>query len=136
MQRVSAYDPVASPLVSADLTIAKPVAVGSVAEGGNMITLQVVLGKQSVSVDAYLTLYSPSESGEPVHAFSLNEGAVFEPLVNTKEPWRIGISSIQEIISETPAMELLPGKYMIVFEIRTQGSAEVFYSWMTSFTIQ
>jgi len=50
--------------------------------------------------------------------------------------WKIGISSIQEIISEMPAMEHLPGKYIVVFEIRTQGSAEVFYSRMTSFTIQ
>jgi len=134
--QVSAYNAVATPLVSPDLNIAEPVAVGSVAEGGNMFTLQVALLDLASPVDAYLTLYTPSEGGEPVHAYTLNADNAFEPLLNAKLPWRSGVTSIQEVISDTPAIELLHGKYMIVFEIRTPGSAEVLHTWMTSFTIQ
>ena len=135
-QQVSAYDPAVSPLVDSDLTIAEPVAVGSVAEGGDMLTLQVVLGDLAFPVDAYLTLYSPSEGGEPVNAYTLNAQDQFEPLEGAKQVWRTGVTGIQEVISETPVNELIPGKYLIVFEIRTEGSAEVYYTWMTSFTIQ
>jgi len=136
VEQVSAYDPAVSPLVDSDLTIAEPVAVGSVAEGGDMLTLQVVLGELAFPVDAYLTLYSPSEGGEPVHAYTLNAEGQFEPLAGAKQVWRTGVTGIEEVISETPVNELIPGKYLIVFEIRTEGSAEIYYTWMTSFTIQ
>ena len=96
----------------------------------------MVLGDLTLPVDAYLTLYSPSEGGEPVHAYTLNAENQFEPLVEAKQVWRTGVTALQEVISETPVNELLPGKYLIVFEIRTEGSTEVMYTWMTSFTIQ
>jgi len=136
VQRVAAYDSTADPVISADLLKAKPVAVGAIAEGGSILTLEVGLGKLQFPVDAYLTLYSPSESGEPVNAYTLNAQNEFEPLVDTKQVWRAGVTALQEVISETPAAELVPGKYMIVFEIKMQGSTELYHSWMTSFMIQ
>lgn len=136
VKQVSAYNAVSSPLISPDLNEAEPVAVGPVAEGGNMFTLQVALPDLASTVDAYLTIYLPSEGGEPVHAYSLNADNALEPLISATQPWRTGVTSIQEMISNTPAAELDPGKYMIVFEIRKAGSAEVVHTWMTSFTIQ
>ncbi len=136
VQRVAAYDPISRPVINKDLLKAKPVAVGSIAEGGNILSLEVGLGKLKFPVDAYLTLYSPSDSGEPVHAYTLNAQNEYEPLVDTKQVWRAGVKALQEVISETPAAELIPGKYMIVFEIKMQGSSELYHSWMTSFIIQ
>ncbi len=136
VEQISAYGPAVSPLMSPDLSIAQPVAVGSVAAGGDMLTLQVALADLTSPVDVYLTLYSPSEGGEPARAFTLNADNNFEDLIGSKQPWRTGITSVQEVISDTPAIELMQGKYMIVFEIRTPGSSEVLYTWMTSFTIQ
>jgi len=136
VQRVVAYDPISRPVINKDLQKAKPVAVGAIAEGGNILNLEVGLGKLKFPVDAYLTLYSPSEGGEPAHAYTLNAQNEYEPLVDTKQVWRSGVKTLQEVISETPAAELLPGKYMIVFEIKMQGSSELYHSWMTSFMIQ
>ena len=136
VQRVVAYDPIFKPVISSDLLKAKPVGVGAIAEDGNILSLEVGLGNLQFPVDAYMTLYSPSESGEPVHAYTLNAENEFKPLVDAKQIWRSGVTSLREVISETPAIELIPGKYMIVFEIKMQGSADLYHSWMTTFTIR
>ena len=53
------YNQIASPIISSDPTQAMPVGVGSVAVGGDTVSIQVGLGQFSGPVDIYFGLYSP-----------------------------------------------------------------------------
>ena len=54
------YAPVVTPIVNTDLAVAKPLAIGPLAEGGSIINLQVALPQFQVPVDIYVVLFSPT----------------------------------------------------------------------------
>ena len=71
-----AYDPVVTPVVSTDPALAKPLAIGTLAEGGGLINLQLALPQFQVPVDIYVLIYLPTFA--PNALFSLTPDLAFQ----------------------------------------------------------
>src|ERR1039458_5533860 len=54
------YGPIALPIISSDPLKAMPIGLGSVASGGDTISVQIGLGQFSGPVDIYFGYYAPS----------------------------------------------------------------------------
>jgi hypothetical protein len=133
-QQIFTYDPVEVPLRNADVSIARPVGITGV---NDYISINVDIGRFAVPVDAYITLYSPSETTtEPVIVFTLKEDNTFEPLSNIKAPWRSNVTDINEKAIDMHVSTLLPGKYMLVFEVTPVERQDVYYHWITYFIVR
>jgi hypothetical protein len=133
-QQIFAYDPVEASLRNSDLSVARPVSISGVKD---YVRINVDIGQFAEPVDAYITLYSPSETNtEPVNAFTLKENGNFEFLSEVRMPWRSNVAGIQEKAIDMHLSTLLSGKYMVVFEVTPVGRQDVYYHWITYFIVQ
>ena len=133
-QQIFTYDPIESTLRNSDLSIARPVSLSGV---GDYISIKADIGRFAEPVDAYITLYSPSEtSTEPVTIFTLEADGEFEFLSDEKEPWRKNVTNINEQAIDMHISTLLSGKYMLILEVTPVGRQDVYYHWITYFIVQ
>jgi len=130
------YEPIVHPVVSTDLSQAKPIGVGSVAEGGDMLSLYVGLSQLSGAVDVYFALYAPSI--DPNNIYTLKSDNTFQLLSAVLEPWKGNTTGhIDEpLFGDIPTSLLPPGTYYLYLAVTPAFSLDTYYLWTTYFVIQ
>ncbi len=126
------YNPVASPVLSTDPAQSEPIGIGSLATGGDTISLQVGLGQFSALVNVYIGIYAPAL--DAVNIFIIQS----DNSVSTEiEPWRENTGgNINAVLFGPISVSTLPrGTYTVYFAVAPVGSLESFYLWITSFVI-
>ncbi|MBI5676195.1 MAG: hypothetical protein HZC48_10290 [Nitrospirae bacterium] len=142
------YDPIESPVLSDDPAQAKPVGIGSVASGGNTLSVHIGLNQFSGPVDIYGAF---TVSADPVHVNILNpNGTSFTSFTISEimnalstgvppagaNPWRSNVDeSINEDLFDMPVSSIPAGSYTVYLLVTPAGSLSSYYLWKTSFAI-
>lgn len=126
------YPPTAVPLNSINPSLARPIGVGSVATGGNTLSLQVGLNQLEGAGDVYLAIYAPSLNPE-IHV--INPDLTLQPVSMGLVPWRANTTGpinedLYGTISGLPA-----ATYYLYAVVTNAGSLTTRYLWKTSFII-
>jgi hypothetical protein len=119
-QQIFQYNPIAAPKQSDDANIAMPVGVGSVADGGDFVSLLVNVDQFNDPVDLYLGAYLPAIDSQNVYLLTEN-GA--QTVAQGLAPWKRGVLSVNEdIFGQIPISSLPPGEYTFYLLITPAGS--------------
>ncbi|HET6516470.1 MAG TPA: hypothetical protein VFG09_15055 [Thermodesulfovibrionales bacterium] len=159
------YDPVASPVLSTDPAQAKPIGVGSVANGGDTFDITVALDKLSGPVDVAFGIYASSIN--PTEVFFLDSSYSLKPFSKAavavaaedqqsgKRPhpikvrklilWKMRINDLNEGLLVNVPLSVLPsGQYTLILDVSPSGTngddsdgngEDTYYRWITSFGI-
>ncbi len=129
------YNPIASPIKSAVSSQAMPIGVGSVATGGDTVSIQVGLGQFSGPVDIYFGIYSPLI--DPDNIFILTPKNTLQPISAGFTPWISATSgNINESLFGDISTSVLPSvTYELYLAVTPAGSLDTYYLWSTEFTI-
>ncbi len=135
------YDPLATPAPSSDPSQAMPMGLGSVATGGNTLTLHITASFES-PVNIFVTMYTPSTSGfTPYNIKTLGGGGVFRPAMTGDggmqlRKWKTGVTSVdQTIINNVPLSQLKRGLYYVVMTAKPASGGRNYYQWVTYFIV-
>jgi hypothetical protein len=126
------YTPSAVPFNSTNPSMAKPIGVGSVATGGDTVSLHVALNQHEGAVDVYLGIYAPSINPD-IHI--IKPDLTLQPISMGLVPWRANTNRpINEdlfgAISRLPA-----ATYYLYIAVTKAGSQTTYYLWTTHFII-
>jgi hypothetical protein len=132
------FDAVASPVLSFDASQAKPIGLGSVAEGGDVFNLVIGLNRFAGPVDIYLAIYLPSI--DPGHFYIFNPDGTLKPLIagNDLVAWQTSVENdinISLFGQGVPLWTLPTGIYNFYLLVSPHQSLSVFYFWATAVTI-
>lgn len=129
------YSPTGLPLKDCEPSLARPVGVGPVAEGGDTLSLRISPSQCSGPVDVYFGVYAPSVA--PDHVFILRPDCTLRPLSEGLVPWKANLTvDLDEILSgDVPTADLLPSIYYVYFVVTPAGRTDSCYFWQTSFVI-
>ncbi|MBI5641495.1 MAG: SUMF1/EgtB/PvdO family nonheme iron enzyme [Nitrospirae bacterium] len=125
--------PVDSPVKSAIAAEAKPVGVGTVAEGGDTLSILVGLEQFGGPVDVYFAIFAPAL--DPNNIYLLRSDNGIQTISQGLAPWRAGTTGpIEEaIFGDIPVSGLPPGTYQLYLAVTPAGSLDHYYGWVTSF---
>jgi subtilisin family serine protease len=140
------YPPIETPDPGDDPSKAKPVAVGSIAIGGSMLSIKVVLNQFTASVDIWGAY---TRTADPAKVYVLNpDGTTFTVLSMDKivnalstgippegaEPWKKNdLGPTDEDLLNIPVSAIPPGTYNIFLLVTPTGSLDSYYLWITYF---
>lgn len=129
------YNPIASPIKSADPSQAMPIGVGSVAVGGDTVSIQVGLGQFSEPVDIYFGIYSPLIDSANIYILTPED--TLQPISAEFTPWISATSgNINESVFGDLSTSALPSvTYELYLAVTPVGRLDAFYLWSTEFTI-
>ncbi len=134
-QQMFEYGPTTYPVMGTDISTSMPLGVGSVATGGNMITLQAAIGQFVAPMDMYITAYAPSI--DPFNVFVLHPSGSFHDVSTGFEPWMTGVTSVDQTAFNISTSELPKGTYTVgLMATPTGGNMSTFYMWTTHFVVQ
>jgi hypothetical protein len=135
-QQMFTYGATSAPLTGTDFTTTMPIGVGSVAMGGNTVSVQVATSEFASPVDMYFALYAPSV--DPFNIYMLHPDGSLQPASSGVEPWMSGVTSVnQAMFGNIPTSALPKGTYTMGFMATPAGTnMSTYYFWMTNFTIQ
>ncbi len=135
-QQMFPYGATSAPLTGPDVTTMMPIGVGSVAMGGNSLSVQVATDDFASPVDMYFAFYAPSV--DPFNIYMLHPDGSFQPASTGIEPWMSGVTSVnQPLFGNIPTSSLPKGTYTIGLMATPAGTnMSTYYLWMTNFTIQ
>src|SRR5512135_1787920 len=95
-QSFSAYGPIAAPVISAEPLQAMPIGLGSVASGGDTMSIQVGIAPFSGPVDIYFGFLAPSIDPQNIYRLTSNDTlmplSVSGPIRIKPVPWIINAS--------------------------------------------
>ncbi len=130
------YGPTTAPVAGTDISTTMPIGVGSVAMGGNMITLQAAIGQFSSPMDMYLTVYAPAV--DPFNIFEMHPDGTFHRVSNGFEPWMTGVTAVDQTpIPDMPTSNLPKGTYTVgLMATPSGGNMSTYYVWTTHFVVQ
>ena len=134
-QQTFSYDPVASPIKSIEPAQAKPIGVGSVAMGGNTLSLHISLDQFAGPVNIYFAVYS--KAIDPNNYYLLKPDNTFQTHATGFIPWRANTTGpIDEaLLGDIPTSSLPPGIYDLYLLVSPSGSPSNYYLWTTYFEI-
>ena len=95
-QQMFSFDPVDSPVTGADVTASMPIGVGSVAMGGDMLTVHAAMGEFAGPMDMYLGVYAPAV--DPFNIYLMHEDGSLVPASMGMAPWRSGVTGVDEVV--------------------------------------
>ena len=129
------YYSVASPVLSADPSQAKPMSLGTVTEGGDTLSIRVKTYPFSGPVDIYFGLYSPEI--DPYNIYLLTSGGAFQRLSESIAPWKANITGpIDESLFGDIQISTLPeGTYYLYLLVTPAGNLDNCYLWITIFSV-
>jgi predicted secreted hydrolase len=129
-QATFSYFPVASPVVGTSPSETKPIGIGSFAEGGRTLSVQIGLSGFSGNVDVFFGLYAPA-IGANVFYFLDGDGKL-RSLSDRLVAWRSGAAMIDESLFGLIDTSLLPeGTYFFYLLVTPQDTTEQYYLWQT-----
>ena len=129
--------PTTDPVIGSGPQDTMPMGVGTVAMGGDMLTIHAEVGQFEMPMDMYFELYMPSI--DPFNVYLLNQQGGLEPASMGMSPWITGVTSIDEMPfgADIPTSMLPKGTYYLGLMATPAGSnMETYYFWMTNFVIQ
>lgn len=149
-QQFFEYVSVAQPDTNSDPANAKPVAIGSIADGtGSTFNLKAGTASFSAPVDIYFLVYAPSSYifyGSPVvnssnplsNFFVLLPDKTFQSFLTGFKPWKQNVTAAlnEEIFGNVPTFFLAQGSsYYLYLFVTPTGSFDTYYLWATTFTV-
>jgi Protein of unknown function (DUF1566)/Putative binding domain, N-terminal len=135
-QQTFVYDPVVSALSSVDPSQAKPIGVGSVANGGDTLSLQVDIGQFAGPVDVYFVLYFPALDSD--NFYLLKSDYTIQAISSGFLPWKPNATDrvTENLFGDIPISGLPAGTYFFGLLVSPAGSGlNNYYFWVTSFDI-
>jgi hypothetical protein len=131
---VPPYGPIVSPVLNIDPAQAMPIAVGSVATGGNSVTVQLQTYPYEGAVDVYFAFSAPAI--DPVHIYMVTPGGA-QPIESAVLiPYRTAVSSLAAVpFGDIPVSSLPPGTYSLLLAIMPTGRLTAFDFWTTEFVV-
>jgi len=135
-QLIFIYDPIVFPVVSTNPSQAKPIGVGSVAEGGETLSIHIALSKFSGPIDMYFAISAPSIYPDTI--FILKSDGNLQPLSMGLLPWKENtVGPIDKyLFGDIPILSLPPGIYYLYLAVTPAFSLDTYYLWTTYFVIQ
>jgi hypothetical protein len=142
------YPPVATPMVSTSPPLAEPVSIGSLAQGGSSLTVQLDIAQFEGPVDIYGAF---NVSTSPQLIMSLKPDLTSQTL--TVQEIRLALTAGQApaglmplmsnvttavnvvLFSGLPVSRLAPGTYTIFLLVTPAGNLGTYYLWETSFIV-
>jgi hypothetical protein len=134
----SPYDGITAPIPDANGAASRPIAFGSVAKGGDSLSLQIRTGQFNGPVDLYLGL--TMHEIDPAAILLITGNLQIQPLSSGLVPWKAGVSSADETLFGTIPISALPRSrytiYLLAVPAGTAPSAlfENCYLWSSYFT--
>jgi hypothetical protein len=129
------YSSIENPVLSDDPSLAQPLSVGSVAVGGETLSMRISLHEISGAVDLYFGLYLPIL--DPVNIYLLDTNNAFGTLAQGLVPFRQNVEGVidEAIFGDLPVQGLPKGTYQVYLLVTPAGSLESYYFWQTSFFV-
>jgi Divergent InlB B-repeat domain len=136
VQQSFPYSPVVSPSTSADPSQTYPIGVGSVANGGNTVSLQVSFPQFSAPVDIYLGIYAP---GIDPNVWIIKPDLSLQPASNGLVKWKENTTGPinEDLYVDIPISTLSSGTYNLAALVTPAGNSsfDAYYLWATNFII-
>ncbi len=143
------YNPVVTPVVDTNLALAKPLAIGPLAQGGSLTNVQVALPQFQVPVDIYVIIYSPTVDPNTLFNFTPSlalQGISLDQFLQATSaglppagmtPW---MTSVMEPVNSTlfsdfPASVYPPGEYSFFVIVTLPNNLFNYDLFATSFAI-
>ena len=130
------YDPTAFSIASIEPAVARPMAVGDIATGGDILNIQINLGQFSDPVDIYFALFAPTI--DPDNIYILTSDNTFQKLATVGlkawESYTYGDIS-ESLFGDIPTSGLPSGTYYLYLAVTPAGSLDYYYLWETYFEI-
>ena len=136
-QMMFSSGPTTDPVLGSGPQDSVPMGVGTIAVGGNMLTVHAEVGQFQMPMDMYFALYAPSV--DPFNIYLLSQGGGLEPASMGMMPWMTGVTSIDQMPfgANIPTSMLPKGTYYLGLMATPAGSnMATYYLWMTNFVIQ
>lgn len=131
---VPPYNPVASPVLNADPAQAKPIAVGSIAQGGSTFTLQLQTVQFTGPADIYFAVSAPAL--DPVNIYLLTPAGLQTFASAGLVPWMKNVTGLSPgPFGAIPVASLPPATYNFFLAITPAATLSAFDLWQTSFTL-
>lgn len=126
------YSPTASAVISSNPSQAKPIGVGTIASGGDALSLSVQLEAFSGPVDIYFGLYAPAL--DATNIYMLKEDGSLQTLAQGLVPWKSVQSGAfsENLFGNIPVSALPAGTYTFYLVVTPAGNLDGFYLWSTS----
>jgi len=134
-QEMFQYGMTTDPIAGTGVSTTMPIGVGSVAMGGNMLTIHAAIGQFSNPMDMYFALYAPSVSP---NMFLLHQDGTLKPISNGLTPWMSNVTGIDQVpFGNIPTSMLPMGTYTLYLMATPSGTnMSTYYMWTTQFVIQ
>ncbi len=125
------YDAVAAPVLSADPSEARPIALGPVANGGDTFNLEIGLKEFVAPVDMYLGAYCPAF--HPTLIFLFTDDNALVSASDGLVPWRAGakVETHENIFTGIPIELLPPGMWNFLLLVAPSSNPSGQYLWWT-----
>ncbi len=135
-QEMFSYGPMQSPVVGTDAASSQPLGVGTVAMGGNMLSIHATTGQFTGPMDVYFMLYAPSV--DPLNIYVMHQDGTFQPATMGLSPWQAGVTGVDQTILGNISTSMIPqGTYTIgLMTVPSGSNMSTYYLWMTNFTVQ
>ncbi len=140
------FEPTTYPVLSNKASDARPFGIGPIAEGGNLMSLQVGLGKFVRPMDLYLAYSLPVEADRvyfmkpdySVQSYSMAEVAASIAagrMPQGIEPWKKSSTGLinEIIINNVPISQVNAGAYAYYLLASPAGTMDRYYLWGTEF---
>ncbi len=139
---------IADPVVSANLSAARPVGIGSVAQGGSTLSVRVALSRFNGAVDIYGAFIMQSQpdrvnilnpDGTSFTTFALND---IQNALQTgippagADPWLKDVTgSVNARLFDIGTEDVPPGTYEVYLLVTPVGDLAGYYLWSSSFAV-
>jgi hypothetical protein len=135
------YEAVASPVLSATPSKARPIALGPLASGGNVLRIQLGLGSLSGPADVYFgfayrgLVILPGMPYPDIHLLGPDD-STFTAAKDGLVAWRTNVASATgSLFGDIPISALPIGLYDLYFLVTPAGTFNAGYLWKTDFFI-
>ncbi len=134
-QAMFRYGMISDPISGTGASTTMPIGVGSVATGGNMLSIHTAMGQFYNPMDIYFALYAPSVSSE---LYLLHQDGSLQPASNGISAWMSSVMSVDQFPFGAISTSSLPkGTYTLYMMATPAGSNMAnYYMWSTQFVIQ
>ncbi len=161
-EEVFTYAPVDLPVVSSDPAQTKPIGVGPVATGGDIVDIKVNVGPFAGPVNVSLVVYAPALDFDDLYFMRGNDLKLLSEAVDEDSEisgqdsdsdneyghashrshnfgklvtWKHNVTAVNENIYTEPVSGLPSGLYTLVLVVKSSTNDDYFYRWVTHVAI-